>query len=146
MIQFAASIAIAVCPLGPRVKALVGRTDSSTPATEGGVPSTKDPIDKILGTFAAVGMSATDVVALVGSHTAGTQSFDDPSQAGKSLDSTPSRWDVTFYRETKAGTAPYSFSSDKRMTNDSSVCFPGLHIIVDTNSTPDFRFMGSLFE
>jgi hypothetical protein len=121
MIQFAAAVAIAVCPLGPRVQALVGRKDSSTPATEGQVPSTKDPIDKILGTFAAVGMSATDVIALVGSHTVGTQSFDDPSQAGKALDSTPSEWDVTFYRETKAGTAPYSFSSDQRMTNDSAV-------------------------
>lgn len=123
MIQFAAAIAIAVCPLGPRVRAMVGRTDSSTPAPKGLVPSTKDPIDKILATFAAVGMSANDVVALVGSHTAGTQSFDDPSQAGKSLDTTPSRWDITFYQETKAGTAPYSFSSDKRMTNDSAVSF-----------------------
>ncbi|KAF9741711.1 hypothetical protein PMIN06_001378 [Paraphaeosphaeria minitans] len=120
MIQFAAAVAIAVCPLGPRVRALVGRTDSSTPAEEGQVPGTKDPIDSILGKFAAVGMSANDVVALVGSHTAATQSFDDPSQAGKALDSTPSRWDVRFYSETRAGTAPYSFSSDRRMTNDSS--------------------------
>ncbi|KAF2449819.1 class II peroxidase [Karstenula rhodostoma CBS 690.94] len=120
MIQFAAAVAIAVCPLGPRVRALVGRTDSSTPAAEGLVPSTKDPIAQILRQFAAVGMSAADVVALVGSHTVATQSFDDPSQAGKALDSTPSRWDVKFYSETKAGTAPYSFSSDRRMTNDSS--------------------------
>lgn len=125
MIEFAAAIAIAVCPLGPRVKALVGRKDSSVPAAEGGVPSTKDPIPKILGAFSAVGMSPSDVVALVGSHTCGTQSFDNPSKAGASLDSTPSRWDVTFYRETKQGTAPYSFSSDQRMTNDSEVsCYP----------------------
>ncbi|KAF1971337.1 ligninase LG6 precursor [Bimuria novae-zelandiae CBS 107.79] len=119
MIQFAASFAIATCPLGPQVRALVGRKDSSTPAPEGGVPGSRDPIPKILAAFAAVGMSTTDTVALVGAHTAARQLFDDPSQAGKTLDTIPSRWDVTFYQETKAGTAPYSLSSDRRMTNDS---------------------------
>ena len=121
MIEFAAAIAISICPLGPRVRALVGRQDSSTPAPEGLVPASRDPIPKILGQFAKVGMSAGDVVAMVGAHTTARQFFDDPAKAGASLDTTPSRWDITFYRETKAGTAPYSLSSDLRMTNDSEV-------------------------
>jgi hypothetical protein len=50
------------------------------------------------------------------------QFFDDPDQAGKSLDSTPSDYDTTFYKETKEGTAPYSLQSDRLLSNDSQVC------------------------
>lgn len=121
MISVAAATAIAICPMGPRVRALVGRTDSSVPAPEGQIPSTSDPVDKILATFGAVGMSAQDVVALVGSHTVARQSFDDPDKAGAALDTSPGTFDNTFYEETKEGTAPYSFSSDRRMSNDSEV-------------------------
>lgn len=121
MIQFAAAVAIAICPLGPRVQALVGRQDSSVAAPEGEIPETSDSVDEILSTFAAKGFSAQDVVALVGSHTAARQFFDDPTKAGASIDSTPSTWDITFYAQTLAGTAPYSFSSDKRMSTDTRV-------------------------
>jgi hypothetical protein len=121
MIQFAAATAIAACPLGPTVRALVGRTDSSVAADLHSMPSTKDSVDKILSAFAAKGFSAQDVVALMGTHSIAVQVNDDPSQAGKSLDSTPSVYDTKFYTETKDGTAPYSLQSDKLLSNDTKV-------------------------
>jgi hypothetical protein len=130
MIQFAAATAIAVCPLGPKVKALVGRKDSSDAAPVGSVPSSKDSVDKILAAFSAKGFSAEDVVALMGTHSVAVQVNDDPSQAGKSLDSTPSTYDSTFYKETRAGTAPYSLQSDKLLSNDTQVCAHALFRIV----------------
>jgi len=122
MIQFAAATAIAVCPLGPKVQALVGRKDSSVAAPAGQVPSSKDSVERILAAFSAKGFSADDVVALMGTHSVAVQVFDDPAQAGKALDSTPSTYDTLFYKETKAGTAPYSLQSDKLLANDTKVC------------------------
>jgi len=122
MIQFAAATAIAVCPLGPKVNALVGRKDNPNAAPVGSVPSSRDSVDKILAAFSAKGFSSDDVVALMGTHSVAVQVNDDPSQAGKSLDSTPSKYDTTFYKETKDGTAPYSLQSDKLLSNDTQVC------------------------
>jgi hypothetical protein len=116
MIQFAAATAIAVCPLGPRVQALVGRRDGTQPAPEGQVPGSRDPVPKILGAFAEKGFSPEDVVALLGTHSVAVQVFDDPSQAGKSLDTTPSVYDTKFYQETIDGTAPYTLQSDKKLS------------------------------
>jgi hypothetical protein len=116
MIQFAAATAIAVCPLGPRVQALVGRRDGTKPAPEGQVPGSRDPVPKILGAFAEKGFSPEDVVALLGTHSVAVQVFDDPSQAGKSLDTTPSVYDTKFYQETIDGTAPYTLESDKKLS------------------------------
>ncbi|KAF3006649.1 hypothetical protein E8E13_008139 [Curvularia kusanoi] len=118
MIQFAAATAISECPLGPRVKALVGRKDNSEAAPAGQVPGSRDPISSILAAFAAKGFSADDVVALMGTHSVAVQVFDDPEQAGKSLDSTPSVYDLKFYQETLDGTAPYSLQSDKGLANN----------------------------
>jgi len=119
IIQFAAATAISACPLGPKVKALVGRKDNSDAAPLGSVPSSRDPVDKILAAFSAKGFSADDVVALMGTHSVALQFNDDPSQAGKNLDSTPNVYDTTFYKETKDGTAPYSLQSDKLLSNSS---------------------------
>lgn len=121
MIQFAAATAISVCPLGPRVKALVGRIDGREAAPLNSVPSSRDPIDSILAKFAAKGFSADDVVALMGTHSVAVQVNDDPAQAGKSLDSTPSVYDTKFYQETMDGTAPYSLQSDKGLANNTKV-------------------------
>jgi hypothetical protein len=124
MIQFAAATAIAVCPLGPRVQALVGRRDGTQPAPEGQVPGSRDPVPKILRAFADKGFSPEDVVALLGTHSVAVQVFDDPSQAGKSLDTTPSVYDTKFYQETIDGTAPYTLQSDKKLSKAEVVCSP----------------------
>lgn len=126
MIQFAAATAISACPLGPTVRALVGRKDSLVAAPLNSVPSSKDPVDTILAKFGAKGFSATDLVALMGTHSVAIQVNDDPSQAGKSLDSTPSVYDTKFYTETQDGTAPYSLQSDKLLSNDSQACVPNI--------------------
>lgn len=122
MIQFAGAIAISSCPLGPRVRALVGRKDGTDAAPVGSVPSSKDSVDKILSAFSAKGLSTDDVVALLGTHSIAVNVNDDPSQAGKGLDSTPGIYDMTFYKETAEGTAPYSLQSDKLFANDTKVC------------------------
>ena len=121
MIQFAAATAISVCPLGPRVRALVGRKDNDQAAPDGQVPGSRDPISSILAAFAAKGFSPDDVVALMGTHSVAVQVFDDPSQAGKSLDTTPSELDLKFYEETLDGTAPYTLQSDKGLSNSTEV-------------------------
>lgn len=121
MIQFAAATAISACPLGPRVQALVGRKDSSEAAPLNSVPGSRDPISSILEKFAAKGFSPDDVVALMGTHSVAVQVNDDPEQAGKSLDSTPSIYDLKFYQETLDGTAPYSLQSDKGLANYTEV-------------------------
>lgn len=137
MIQFAAATAIAVCPLGPKVQALVGRKDNSNAAPVGSVPSSRDSVDKILAAFSAKGFSSDDVVALMGTHSVAVQVNDDPSQAGKSLDSTPSKYDTAFYKETKAGTAPYSLQSDKLLSNDTQVCVSELFRVIQTLTYAD---------
>lgn len=121
MIQFAAATAISSCPLGPRVKALVGRIDSSEAAPLNSMPGSRDSISSILDKFAAKGFSPDDVVALMGTHSVAVQVNDDPAEAGKSLDSTPSVYDLKFYQETMDGTAPYSLQSDKGLANNTEV-------------------------
>ncbi|KAF2260073.1 ligninase LG6 precursor [Lojkania enalia] len=118
MIQFAQAVALSVCPLSPRVRALVGRQDSSSPATEGKLARSNDTVDTILSIFGAVGLDTTDVVALVGAHSTAIQRFDDPSRAGESLDSTPGTWDTTFYAQALTNTAPYTLQSDQRLSTD----------------------------
>ncbi|KAJ4374498.1 hypothetical protein N0V86_007367 [Didymella sp. IMI 355093] len=118
MIEFAAAVAISSCPLGPRVRALVGRKDSSEAAPLNSMPGSRDSISSILDKFKAKGFSGDDVVALMGTHSVAVQVNDDPAQAGKSLDSTPSIYDLKFYQETLDGTAPYSLQSDKGLANN----------------------------
>ncbi|KAI4932545.1 hypothetical protein J4E85_002943 [Alternaria conjuncta] len=134
MIQFAGAQAIAACPLGPRVQALVGRKDSSNAAPVGSVPSSRGTLESILGAFAAKGFSSDDVVALMGAHSVAVQFHDDPSQAGKGLDSTPFRYDNTFYQETKDRKAPYSLQSDLLMSNSSETATTWSNFAEDANS------------
>lgn len=121
MIEFAAAVAISSCPLGPRVRALVGRKDSAVAAPLNSMPGSRDSISSILDKFSAKGFSGDDVVALMGTHSVAVQVNDDPAQAGKSLDSTPSTYDLLFYQETLDGTAPYSLQSDKGLANYTEV-------------------------
>ncbi|KAL6158132.1 hypothetical protein ACJBU6_03934 [Exserohilum turcicum] len=115
-IQFGAALAIASCPLGPRVRALVGRHDHSQPAERFSVPSSRDSVNKILVAFDKHGLSPRDVVALLGIHSAAFQEFDIPSLGVVALDSTPYIDDMRYYQETIAGTAPHSLQSDRLMT------------------------------
>lgn len=127
-IQFGAALAIASCPLGPRVRALVGRHDHSQPAERFSVPSSRDSVNKILVAFDKHGLSPRDVVALLGIHSAAFQEFDIPSLGVVALDSTPYIDDMRYYQETIAGTAPHSLQSDRLMTKAPQVRSPPLHV------------------
>lgn len=111
--------AIKTCPLGPTITVKVGRTDSSTAAPLGILPSGNASSSDLLASFASKGFSTTDLVALIGAHSTAKQFTSDPSKAGAALDSTPGVWDTKFYSETKAGTAPFTIPADKNLADDS---------------------------
>ncbi|EUC45357.1 class II peroxidase [Bipolaris oryzae ATCC 44560] len=119
IIQFGAAIAITACPLGPRVQAFVGRADKAQAAPVGSLPESSDSPEKLIADFHALGISAKEMIALLGTHSVAIQLFDDPKQAGKGLDSTPSRYDTLYYNQTKFRTAPYTLQSDFQLAHHS---------------------------
>ncbi|KAJ1337813.1 manganese peroxidase [Microdochium nivale] len=100
MIQLGANVGVVACPDGPRIRTFVGRADSTTPGPDGMLPAVTADAQSLVDLFTAKTFTATDLVALVGAHTASKQRFVDPSQAGKPQDSTPHYWDVDFYSQT----------------------------------------------
>ncbi|KAH7040924.1 heme peroxidase [Microdochium trichocladiopsis] len=100
IIQLGANVGVVACPDGPRIRTFVGRPDSSKPAPDGKLPSVHADAQSLIDLFAAKTFTATDLVALVGAHTASKQRFVDPSRAGAAQDSTPHYWDTSFYSET----------------------------------------------
>lgn len=122
LIQFAATHAVVSCPLGPRIRVFVGRTDSSKPAMNGLLPDVNDSADKLIKLFEDKTIAPHDLVALLGAHTTSEQFFVDPSRAGAPQDGTPGVWDTLFYNQT-LGTGPlpkkvFRFPSDLVIAND----------------------------
>ncbi|KAI1779650.1 putative class II peroxidase [Hypoxylon cercidicola] len=111
LIQFAAAFGVAACTNGPVVSVVVGRTDSSDANPTGQMPGFNDDAASIVSAFAAKGFSVTELVALVGAHTAAKD------LNGDGLDDTTSEWDTEFYTQTADGTAPSSLNSDKNLSN-----------------------------
>ncbi|OTB06244.1 putative class II peroxidase [Hypoxylon sp. CI-4A] len=111
LIQFAAAAGIAACPGMPAITVMVGRTDSSTANAEDQIPSPTDDAATIVSAFAAKGFTATELVALIGAHSAAKD------LNGNGLDSTVDEMDNTFYTETADGTAPASLTSDQNLAN-----------------------------
>ncbi|KAI0013007.1 heme peroxidase [Xylariaceae sp. FL0662B] len=111
LIQFAAAMGIAACPGGPTISVKVGREDSSTANAENQMPSRNDDAATLISAFAEKGFSATELVALVGAHSAARDA------GGEALDSTIGEMDSNFYTETANGTAPTSLNSDKFLSN-----------------------------
>jgi hypothetical protein len=103
------------------VKTYVGRRDATSPAPDGQLPTGNAKGDEALQKFQQRGFSAQDLAALIGSHSTARQFDQDPSQAGKSLDSTPGTWDVKYYAETIAKKAPFSLPSDLSLANQTQV-------------------------
>ncbi|KAI0120376.1 class II peroxidase [Hypoxylon sp. NC0597] len=111
LIQFAAAFGIASCPGLPAISVKVGRVDSSTASPTGQMPSANDNATSIVAAFAAKGFSATELVALIGAHSAAKD------LNGNALDSTVDSLDTNFYTETAEGTAPASLNSDISLSN-----------------------------
>lgn len=92
----------------------VGRVDSSTANPTGQIPGLNDAADTIVSDFAARGFTTTELIALVGAHSAAK------TLAGTALDSTVDDLDTNFYSETSGGTAPASLQSDITLSNSST--------------------------
>lgn len=121
IIAFAGAHATVSCPLGPTVKTMIGRKDSSTAApNEALLPaSASSTSDSIITLMADKGFSAADVAALVGAHSSSKQFFVDTTKAGTPQDRTPGIWDVDFYSDTTAKPANvFVFQSDINLAND----------------------------
>jgi hypothetical protein len=121
MIAFAGSHATVSCPLGPTVKTMIGRTDSSKAApNEMLLPGNATlSADAIISSFADKGLSAPDVAALIGAHTSAKQFFVDPTKAGEAQDRTPGVWDVDYYSDTTTKPAGvFVFQSDINLSQD----------------------------
>ncbi|KAI1149985.1 peroxidase [Nemania diffusa] len=103
IIQLGAIVGAVACPGGPRIRAFVGRTDNPTPAPPNKLPSVSSDAPTLISLFAQKTFTASDLVALVGAHTAATQRFVDPARAGAPLDTDPQIWDASFYGETLTG-------------------------------------------
>ncbi|KAF2471062.1 heme peroxidase, partial [Lindgomyces ingoldianus] len=100
LIQYMAVHATVTCPLGPRVRAYVGRIDAVQPAPDNLLPDVHAPADDLLALFADKTISAHDLAALLGAHSTSKQFGVDKSKSGMPQDSTPGVWDVSFYNET----------------------------------------------
>ncbi|OLN97887.1 Ligninase LG5-like protein 1 [Colletotrichum chlorophyti] len=123
LIQFSASVATVVCPLGPRIRTFVGRKDSSVPAPNDLLPPVDGSADFLIELFENKTIKAHGLTALIGAHTTSQQRFVDPSRAGDPQDSSPGVWDVKFYKET-LGSAParvFRFASDVVLAKDSRI-------------------------
>lgn len=128
MIQFASSVAITACPLGPVVPTYVGRNDSAVAAVEGLLPDVHAPSADLITLFAQKGITAAELIALVGAHSTSRQFFVDTTQAGASQDDTPGEWDVDFYADTTSPpTGVFVFPSDQNLAADpqTSATFAG---------------------
>ncbi|KAH8645810.1 heme peroxidase [Xylariales sp. PMI_506] len=92
--------------LGPTISFKVGRNDTTTANPEGVLPGPNTDAATLVSDFAAKGFSASELVALVGAHSAGK------NLSGVALDTTVDVLDTTFYGETLNGTAPASIQAD----------------------------------
>ena len=122
MVAYAGAHATVSCPLGPTVKTVVGRNDSSNPApNEALLPANASmTADMIITLFADKGFSAPDVAALIGAHTSARQDFVDPALAGEPEDRTPGIWDVSYYNDTfNQPPGVFVFQSDISVSQDS---------------------------
>ena len=113
--------AVVTCPGGPLTRTMIGRKDATSPAPANQLPSPTVAGDDALSHFQAKGFSATDLAALIGAHTAAKQFVTDPSKAGAPEDTTPGVWDVLYYSETIAKTAPFTFVADTNLVNQAQV-------------------------
>jgi len=112
----AANVATVVCPLGPRVRSFVGRTDSAVPNKSELLPSPFAEAVDLIRLFRDKTISPHSLVALLGAHTTSQQRAVNATRAGDPQDSTPGVWDVLYYEQTygsvEAPARVFKFPSD----------------------------------
>lgn len=112
--------AVKSCPLGPTVQVFVGRKDSKKANPEGLIPNPRSPGNALVKLFEDKGISATELAALIGAHTASKQRVFDPQQAGTPLDSTVGIWDIKYYQQVLQRTAPFILPSDAALAKNAA--------------------------
>lgn len=148
LIQFAGAHAVATCPGGPTVKAVVGRTDSSAASPMNLMPPGFGPNathDILLALFEDKGFSARDLAALVGAHTS-SKAFAQPEiPVGSSQDSTPGLWDVKFYGETYSPPASvHRFDSDINLSDPTKAVGKEFQGFVNNQGKWDGKFADAM--
>ncbi|KAJ7829849.1 versatile peroxidase [Mycena olivaceomarginata] len=99
---FTSAVSLSLCPGAPKVPFLMGRPLARAPAPgpDGLVPEPFDNVDVILARMAdAGGFTATDVVALLASHSVAGADNVDPTIEGVPFDSTPDLFDTQIFIE-----------------------------------------------
>lgn len=102
------------------VKTMIGRKDATQPAPENQLPAPNSTAANSMQLFQAKGFSPRDLTALIGAHTTSKQFVTVPAQAGEAQDTTPAVWDLDYYGQTIARTAPVSFVADENLVADST--------------------------
>ncbi|KAL0961474.1 hypothetical protein HGRIS_006418 [Hohenbuehelia grisea] len=106
MIQFASAVGVSNCPGAPQLDFFAGRPAPKAPAPQL-IPGPGDNVTSILARMDDSGFTADDTVALLASHSIGTQRFIDGGVSGLGLDSTPAVFDNQFYLETMLKASEY---------------------------------------
>jgi Peroxidase len=144
LIQFAAKHAVVTCPLGPRIKAYVGRKDSSKPSPTGLLPDVNDSADSLIALFNDKTITPHMLTALVGAHSTSKQFVTDTKLAGESQDSTPGIWDVLFYNQTLQPLPPkakvFKFASDLALSKHPLIIDEWKQFIPDQQHWNEVRF------
>jgi manganese peroxidase len=120
LIQTAAKVGAVACPGGPRIRMFIGRVDDPHANPTGLLPPPFFNATQIIDMFAAKTVTPGGVVALIGSHTASRQRTFDRTQAGAPQDTTPGKWDTSYFTETLATNASpgvVRFPSDISLAN-----------------------------
>jgi hypothetical protein len=115
--------AVLICPGGPLVTTMVGRTDATGPCPPNELPAPNVSASDALSHFSARGFNARDLTALIGAHTTSRQFVTVPAKAGAAQDTTPADWDILYYSQTIARSAPVSFVADENLVADGT-CGP----------------------
>lgn len=128
---------------------MIGREDSSTAAPQGTLPAAFGPAanyDTLIQLFEDKGINPRELAALMGAHSvsrsftaqrAGVPRGGEPSptiykQSNPNTnilkgrqDTTPTRWDTKYFKQTQAKVAPrnvYRFDSDVNLANPNTTC------------------------
>ncbi|KAF9524031.1 GP, class II peroxidase [Crepidotus variabilis] len=100
LLYFAAAVGLTNCVGGPRLDVFIGRPAAVGPSPDGMIPGPTQSVDAILARMADAGFSASELVALMASHSVAASDNIDPTIPETPIDSTPGCFDSQFYIET----------------------------------------------
>ncbi|KAF8993196.1 MnP-atypical-a, class II peroxidase [Cyathus striatus] len=98
-VHLAGAVGTANCPGAPRLQFMFGRPPPIAPAPDLTVPEPTDDVDAILARFADAGFDASEVVALLSSHTIAAADVVDVTIPGTPFDSTVGTFDTQVFLE-----------------------------------------------